>query len=174
MKKKLGEILLERKLVTTDQLGEALKTQVIYGGRLGTLLVQFGFLRIDDLGRCLSTQHGVPHALMDALEAATNEARMAVNKKLAARYNIIPMALVDGTLHLAMANPERKVAGELSFAMGVGIQRFVAPELRIKYFLERYYGVARSSQFCASRNSSGHASPRQHPCNRQRILRYGQ
>ena len=72
---------------------------------------------------------------------------MAVNKKLAARHNIIPMALVDGTLHLAMANPERKVAGELSFAMGVGIQRFVAPELRIKYFLERYYGVARSSQF---------------------------
>ena len=147
MKRKLGEILLERKLVTPEQLAEALKTQVIYGGRLGTLLVQFGFLRIDDLGRCLSAQHGVPHAAMASLEAATTEARLVVSKELASKHNIIPMSVEDGTLHLAMAHPERRVAGELSFELGTGIQRHVAPELRIKYFLERYYGVARSSQF---------------------------
>ena len=147
MKRKLGEILLERKLVTACQLGEALETQVIYGGRLGRLLVQFGFLRIDDLGRSLSTQHGVPHAEMAALEAATNEARQVVDRALAARYNIIPMALEGDTLHLAMAFPERRIAGELSYALNLAIERFVAPELRIKYFLERYYGVARSSKF---------------------------
>ena len=147
MKKKLGEILLQRELVTAEQLSEALKTQVIYGGRLGTLLVQFGFLRINDLGRCLSIQHGVPHALMETLEATTNEARVAVSTALAKKYNIVPLAVEGGTLHLAMADPERRVAGELSYELGVGIKRFVAPELRIKYFLERYYGVPRSSQF---------------------------
>lgn len=147
MTRKLGEILLERGLVTADQLDEALKTQVIYGGRLGTLLVQRGFLRIDDLGRCLSIQHGVPHAEKEDMEAVTNAARAVVSREQAGRHNIVPMAVEGGTLHLAMADPERRVAGELSYELGLDIRRFVAPELRIKYYLERYYGISRSSKF---------------------------
>ena len=145
--KRLGEILLGRGLVTADQLAEALKTQVIYGGRLGTLLVQFGFLRIDDLGRCLSIQHGVPQVSMEELEGATMEARKLLTRELAERCNAIPVALEGQTLRLAMADPRRNVAGEVSFELGLAVQRLVSPELRIKYFLERYYGVPRDSMY---------------------------
>ncbi len=147
MARKLGEVLQEQGLITGEQLDEALKTQVIYGGRLGTLLVQRGFLRIDDLGRCLSIQHGLPHAEKEPLEAVTNAARAVISREQAARYNIVPMAVEGSTLHLAMADPIRSVAGELSYELGLDIRRYVSPELRIKYYLERYYGISRSSKF---------------------------
>ena len=45
---KLGEVLLNEGLVTRKQLEEALKCQVIFGGRLGTNLVEMGI--VDEAG----------------------------------------------------------------------------------------------------------------------------
>lgn len=45
MKKSLGTILIERKLLTAEQLDAALQEQKVSGARLGKVLVRNGFLR---------------------------------------------------------------------------------------------------------------------------------
>src|SRR5436309_8700964 len=43
-KKRLGDIIVERGLVTADQLEEALRVQREQGGKLGEVLVELGFI----------------------------------------------------------------------------------------------------------------------------------
>jgi hypothetical protein len=57
---RLGELLLEEKLISREQLEEALETQVVHGGRLGTNLVELGFLKEVDLARVLGRLHNLP------------------------------------------------------------------------------------------------------------------
>ena len=147
MPRKIGEILTGRSLVTVEQLHQGLRHQVVANVRIGTALVQLGYLQVDDLGRCLSIQHGVPLADAALLDGATKKALDRVAPDMCERYMIIPMGLEDEVLNLAMAKPSRSIAGELSFALGLTINRFVAPELRVVYFLERYYHVLRPPRF---------------------------
>ena len=129
MPRKLGEILTSRNLITVEQLYEGLRHQMLANVRIGTSLVQLGHLQVDDLGRCLSIQHGVPHADAELLDGATKRALDGVPPDMCERYMIIPMRLEDEVLNLAMAKPIRSIAGELSFALGMTINRFVAPVL---------------------------------------------
>ena len=150
MPRKLGDILTSRNLVSVEQLYEGLRHQMIANVRIGTSLVQLGYLQVDDLGRCLSIQYGVPHADAELLDGATKKSLDAVPPDMCERYMIIPMRLEEEVLNLAMAKPSRSIAGELSFALGMTINRFVAPELRIVYFLEHYYHVLRPPRFLRS------------------------
>jgi hypothetical protein len=147
MNKLLGEILISHNLLSEEDLEQGLKTQVVYTGRIGTVLVQLGLVPLDTVGRCLSIQHGVPHASAELLDKATPEALERVPKQMAARYQIVPFKIHEGTLHLAMTAPLRQIAGELSFQLGLPIKRFVAPELRIMFYLEQLYDVPRDPRF---------------------------
>lgn len=54
MSLKPGEILVKEKLITSSQLEEALKYQVLYGGKIGINLIEMGFVKEDDIARMLS------------------------------------------------------------------------------------------------------------------------
>ena len=41
---KLGELLVASGLLTADQVEQALRAQVLWGGRLGTNLIELGFV----------------------------------------------------------------------------------------------------------------------------------
>jgi hypothetical protein len=43
-RRRLGDIFVERRLITPEQLGEALAVQRDTGGRLGEILVELGFI----------------------------------------------------------------------------------------------------------------------------------
>ena len=59
---RLGDMLVEEKLCSAAQIEEGLETQVVHGGRLGTNLVELGFLPEKELGRMLGKQYGVAYA----------------------------------------------------------------------------------------------------------------
>lgn len=54
--KSLGEILMEKGIITTDQLNEALQVQTSKGGLLGIILVEMGYLKPKMLANFLETQ----------------------------------------------------------------------------------------------------------------------
>lgn len=153
MPMKLGEIITQRSLVTLDELYEGLREQMVSGVRIGTALVQLGYLQVDDLGRSLSIQHGVPHADADLLQDIEPEILKMLPAVACGTHNVIPMAMDGDVLNVAMAKPSRSIAGELSFILGLAVNRFVAPELRIVYFLERYYHIPRSPRFLRTKDS---------------------
>ncbi|MBI3392855.1 MAG: general secretion pathway protein GspE, partial [Nitrospirae bacterium] len=44
---KFGTLLAREKVITPEQLEDALKNQVVYGGRLGTILLTLGHIDIE-------------------------------------------------------------------------------------------------------------------------------
>ena len=55
---KIGEILVERNLITRDQLNEVLEEQKRKGGKLGQILVKKGYVKGEVLTSIISVQRG--------------------------------------------------------------------------------------------------------------------
>ena len=139
MARRFGELLLKRECVSAEQLEQALSEQSNSGGRIGSVLLQLGHVSNDDLGQCLSIQHGVPFASAARLAHASVEALGAIPGDLCHRYGVIPFSLDDGVLSVAMADPKRSIAGELSFQLKRKIKRHVSVHEDIQQFLKLYY-----------------------------------
>ena len=148
---RLGTLLLRDAVVSLGQLEAALHSQVLYGGRLGSHLVALGFLELDELARYLSEMLGVPFATEQMFEAVPPEVVADFDAGLAARCEAFPLGYLPAwpdTLAVAMASPGAAgVVERLAQELARPIVPHVAPELRIRAYLQRCYGL-----------SSGHAS----------------
>jgi hypothetical protein len=60
MARRLGEILVERGACTPERVLEALQNQVIFGGRLGTNLLELEAVKEEALAEALRLRCGVP------------------------------------------------------------------------------------------------------------------
>lgn len=102
--RKLGELLIDRKLLTAAQVQEALVQQPASGKRLGTLLVELGALDERDLYETLAEQLGVP--LVDLRsEQPSKEAVARVPEDVARATTSIPLREVDEGLVVVLADP---------------------------------------------------------------------
>lgn len=145
---KFGQYLLRHEVISQEQLNEALQCQVIFGGRLGTNLVELGYLGLDDLGRYLSRRSGFPTASVEELEDLPKETLGAIPRALVEKFKIIPIRIEAKTLHLAVCDPtELKTIDEISFSTGMRVKPYLLPELRMYYLLEKHYGVKREIRY---------------------------
>ncbi|HEY0193109.1 MAG TPA: hypothetical protein VGC42_18455, partial [Kofleriaceae bacterium] len=67
---KLGTLLLRNAAIGLSQLEAALRNQVLYGGRLGTNLVELGYLDLEMLSVYLAELSGFPIATPTLLDQA--------------------------------------------------------------------------------------------------------
>ena len=148
-KQPLGQLLIAREQLTPAGLDNGLQAQLVTGTRIGTVLVQQEVVRLDAVSDALSAQHGVPAVPQQLLDddSAVDAAVQQVTGALCDRHAVVPLLLEAGTLHLAMCDPSRRLAGEISFELGLPIKRYVVPELRLMYLLERWYGIPRDPRF---------------------------
>ena len=58
---KLGKILIQKGLVTEQQLGQAIARHKETGKMLGEVLSELGFVSADNLARALADQLGIPY-----------------------------------------------------------------------------------------------------------------
>lgn len=148
MAERLGEMLLQTGALTATQLEEALSAQSVYGGRIGTNLLEMGLVSEEDLGRLLNQKLGVPCVNAASLEAVPPSVIGVVPADLARRFRIVPILLEGKKLTIAMADPgDFQAIDELGFATGLVIIPRVCPELRVSVALEHYYGVKRSMRY---------------------------
>ena len=148
MSKKLGEILIEDGRITEPQLQKALKAQLIFGGHLGTSLIELGYLDEDTLGETLSRAFNVPYATYDILSNVPYSVIRAIPAKLVEKYKVVPLRIDGKVLQLAMLDPKNLMAlDEISFVTGYKIDAWVSPEIRIYQVLEKYYNLSRSQRY---------------------------
>jgi hypothetical protein len=143
MSTRLGQVLVRRGLITEEQLVQALELQMASGCRLGTLFVQRELVSLEDLGLALSMQQGVPLADRSRLEAVSPEVVALLPAELCDELKVFPFDAEGRTLHLAMRDPSRAIAGKVAFALKATVQAYVVPELRLAYYLEKHYGIPR-------------------------------
>lgn len=147
---KLGEMLVRDGCMTREQLDRALARQAQEGGRLGTILVEMGFIDADALTVYLGLELGIPIATGATFERAKRTAVRLLTPAQARHYRCIPLIVQDRQLIAAVDDPhDMEALDELYRLTGYRVIPRVAPEIRIFYYLERYYGVPRPPRLAA-------------------------
>jgi hypothetical protein len=145
MVKRIGDLLVERGLLTPLELERALKAQLIFGGHLGTCLIELGFIDERTFGQALADLHGLRYATPELLNGIPPEVIERFPHEMAEKYRGVPIGGVEKkTLELAVVDP--KSLDGLSKLTGCKILPHVAPEFRIAEALETYYGIQRSAR----------------------------
>lgn len=148
---RLGTLLLRHAAISATQLEAALRNQVLFGGRLGTSLVELGLLDLDLLAAYLGELTGFPVATADLLEDGPGPLRGQLGADLAERLRVVPFGLAGAhgrAVAVAMVDPGDAAARmALATRLGAPVAPYIVPELRALYYLERHFGVARRPRF---------------------------
>lgn len=151
---RLGDILIELDLCTAEQIHAALAAQVLYGGRLGTNLVELGFIDLDSVARGLARRTRAPAALGGHFERRDLAIQARLPAELASKLKAVPIGrLAHDADQIAIAVRDRlseHARGEIAFHLGVEPEQLVeaiTPELRLYYHLELAYQIPRANRF---------------------------
>jgi hypothetical protein len=145
---KLGEHFIQQGLLTPAQLEAALKAQLIFGGHLGTVLLEFGHVDEHTLGKTLAKIFGVDYAPPHLFAEIPKNVLDLVPKRLVEKLHVVPFDKRDRTLAVAMIDPkDLRAIDELSFATGHKIHPWIAPEARVFQVMERYYDLPRRHRY---------------------------
>jgi len=145
---KLGEALVKAALITKQQLNQALERQVVFGGRIGTNIVELRFLEEEEFTNFLSKHFKLPAATTDLTNDITDEVTQLISREIAEKYKILPFRKERNRLHTALLNPKDiREIDELRFITGYDIIPYVISELRLLRALEKYYGIKRDLRY---------------------------
>jgi hypothetical protein len=137
--KQLGELLIERKIITKEQLDKAVEVQRQQGGLLGEILVELGFAKEEDIAQALTAQYGFPYLPLSNYEINPEIIKL-IPVRVAKQYLLIPIDKIGNNITLAMANPLNTQAIEdVEILTGCNVQTFVSTSSDIKRAIEKYY-----------------------------------
>jgi len=144
IKKKIGDVLVEKGLISAERLAEGLEIQRTTGSRLGEILVKKDYITEDQLVEAVSERLDIPRISLGSMVIDPHVIH-SVSVDLARRYTLIPVFAVGNTLTLAMTDPLNIIAiDEIKYITGKNIQRTVATAAEIKDAIDEYYSVADS------------------------------
>ena len=130
-KQKIGEILVQSGLINASQLKLVLKRQTQVGGYLGSILIEMGFITIDDLIHCLGKKFGVAGANLFQQEIKPELLNLMPVAKMKTLKSL-PISLNAATVTVAMTNPHDFIAvSEIEFILGKKIHPVVVPSFMI-------------------------------------------
>jgi hypothetical protein len=158
---RIGELLVAAGELTGQQIEQALRAQVMWGGRIGTNLVELGYIDLDKLANALGKQYRMPAALARHFERADADLQRRFSADLAEKYSCVPLLFAGANrAQLIIAAIEPLPDGAVAaIAEDLGIEpkaivQSVAGELRIRYHLERVYQIARSQRYLRSKGKT--------------------
>jgi len=144
VKKKLGDLLIEKGYITPEQLEAALKEQLSTGKRLGSTLIDKGLITEEQLTATISERLSIPKVSLSSMVIHPHVIQR-VNVEMARRYTLIPIFYIGNTLTIAMADPLNIIAiDQVKYQTGCEIKRAIAAGSEIKASIEKYYSVADS------------------------------
>jgi twitching motility protein PilT len=130
-KRRIGEQLMDKGLISADQLEQVLKRQAQAGGQLGSILIEMGFVALDDLLELLSRKFGVPGVNLYQRNIKKEVLQLLPVEKMTA-LGVLPIAMENQTVELAMVNPQDfATTSELEFSLGKKIRPVVMPAFMI-------------------------------------------
>ncbi len=137
-KGRLGNLLIERGLVTESQIEQALAIQLESGTRIGEVLVNMGVLDDRDLVDTLSVYLGVPVSNLrrENIEA---DALALIPESLAREQLAVPIRMGEDGLDVATAEPSEELRDLLSKTAGRPVRLMIAPLSDIRWAIDSNY-----------------------------------
>jgi hypothetical protein len=138
---RLGDLLVESKLVTEEQRHRAVIRQGRLRGRFGTALLEEEVSE-DVVAHGLSVQNRVPTATPESLESIRSDVLRLVPGRVAQRLHAVPFRKEGRVLSVAMRDPgDLPALDELAALTGFRIAPHAALEVRIYALLYRFYAA---------------------------------
>ncbi|WP_437993459.1 hypothetical protein [Sorangium sp. So ce145] len=148
---RLGQLLVDARMITQDALERTLEQQRTDGRRLGTLLVEQGLINETQLTQILSHQLAVPWVSLLHIEFSRQLLNL-VPHDVAERYCLVPIYVrhvrnQGETLYVAMDDPTNEDGMKECMAFsGLPVRAMIAPPSDIRNAIRVYYGArARSA-----------------------------
>jgi type IV pilus assembly protein PilB len=136
----LGTMLVQKGVLTPEQLEAALTEREETNQRLGEILVGRQWLTRTQLAQALAEQHGLDYLDLARTEIDASAAYL-LPKKLARRYAALPVQLLsDDMVLVAVADPTNVVASDdLRLALGLNVRLAVASSEGLQAAINRIY-----------------------------------
>ncbi len=154
--KRIGEVLLERGIISQKELEKALAHQKERGGLMGQILIQLSFITEEELALALTAQYGFPYLPLDNYEIDTSLIAI-IPEQTARQYCLIPIDRIGNALTLAMADPSNVQAIEdIELLTKCVVQTFVSTPSDIEKAIAKHY---KPSQNNNNKNAGASATP---------------
>jgi type II secretion system protein E len=141
----LGQILVERGLISLQDLEAALAEQKRTEEFLGKILSRMGLVSEDVLVPILADQLGIPHVRLRET-VVESQALSKVPAKFANHYTLLPIRVVNNTLEVAIADPfDVQTVDELRLLLDCDVRPVLAGPQEIREAIQRHYGLGASA-----------------------------
>lgn len=140
-KRRLGDLLLENRVISASQLEHALKEQDNRGSRLGQILVRLGYVAEEELLLMVGKQQNLEVREVDPY-AIDLEALRRLPQDVARRHRVVPFSFVNGSA-MAVASPDvlsDDTRTALEAATGLKILSVLTAQADFHFVFERAYG----------------------------------
>lgn len=143
---RLGELLIEARIISREQLDSVLAVQKNDPRRLGTLLVESGLVTETQVTQILSQQLSVPWVSLYHIDFSRQLLDL-VPEAVADQYCLVPIFVrrVRGqgnTLYIAMDDPSDEAALQsVQQYAGIPVRAMIAPPSDIRAAIRAYYGA---------------------------------
>jgi len=142
--KKFGQLLLDRGIVTPDQLAEAFRYKKRQDDEIAQILINRGFAASKAVYTCLADHLNIPFVELSHYDVDTNVLEL-LPKELASKHKVFPVFRIENSLTITMVNPgDVQVIDALHRETGFEIEPAVSPESDIVEAIRTYYDTGQN------------------------------
>lgn len=138
-RRRLGDLLVASGKLNQRQVDAQLKKQKLSGKRLGELLIEDKLLTEDDILEALELQLEIPRINFEQI-IVDKDAVMLIPQSLATKYTLIPIGFEKGKISIAISDPLNIFAiDDVKIATGFDVDINLASKEEINNAINRYY-----------------------------------
>ena len=138
-KRRLGDIFVRAGKINHFQLQEALKNQKILGKKLGEILVDQKIITELDIIEAVEEQTGIQQVNLNNIDF-DKHAIKAISQNLCEKYGLVPFEMDVHKIKVAMADPLNIFAiDDISIATALEVEVYIAPKSDIFKFIKIIY-----------------------------------
>lgn len=140
-RKKLGEILLEKGIITEEQLKEALLEQQKTGVSLGQILIDRGLISPGVLGEILSEQSGIDYKKVSEIYISPDSINL-IPESVIKEKKVFPIKKEGDTLEVAILPPVNPlVLDDVKAITGLKIKPIIVTDTEFQRLLNQYFNI---------------------------------
>ncbi|HHX87829.1 MAG TPA: Flp pilus assembly complex ATPase component TadA, partial [Firmicutes bacterium] len=153
-RRRIGELLIDSKAITREQLFEALEEQKANYRPTGQILISKGFITEEKLAQTLEEQLGILQVNLYNYNIDP-EVATSIPTHMAQRYQVIPIHRQGKKVILAMADPMNIIAlDDVAMYTGAEVEPVIALPSAVEHAINQFFGLKESLELTADENKT--------------------
>ncbi|MEE2681838.1 MAG: GspE/PulE family protein [Planctomycetota bacterium] len=136
-RKKLGDILIESGIASTDQVESACETSTATGKKIGEVLIEEGIASEEQIAESVATQFGIDFVDLRTAEGLSSIDVELVDGDIIRKHLVLPLGESGGRIRLLVHDPaDLGLVDTLSFRLGKDIDLAIGARTQIKTYID--------------------------------------